>query len=274
MALESSFVATPYGTFHVEATGTGKPLLFLHGGTSSTRTWHRMLERLGKHAFCVAVDRLGCGLSDRAKSYHQDDLTAGMYALADALRWDRFGVVGASAGGWQAIAMTVARPERISRLVLVDALAGPMSDEQVTEWRARRPSGQVPADPAEIDAAIESGIPIEYADVSRVNSTMRDNFRWQLEQVDPTMLPKIFDQEPELFQRIARERYDSLHLPTLVIWGKADAILPAEWGTRLTAAIPGSRYVELPGVGHNPHNETPDEFVAVVAPFLDATTGA
>jgi pimeloyl-ACP methyl ester carboxylesterase len=270
MALESSFITTSYGTFHVEATGTGKPLLFLHGGSSSTRTWHRVLDRLGQHASCVAVDRLGCGLSDRAKSYRQDDLTAGMFALADALPWDRFGVVGASAGGWQAIAMAVARPERISRLVLVDALAGPMSDEQVAEWRSRRPSGPAPADPAEI----ESGIAIEYADVSRVNATMRDNFRWQREHVDPTMLLKIFDQEPELFQRIAHERYDSLHLPILIIWGGADAILPAEWGTRLAAAIPGSRYAELPGIGHNPHNEAPDEFVASVAPFLDATANA
>jgi pimeloyl-ACP methyl ester carboxylesterase len=53
-------------------------------------------------------------------------------------------------------------------------------------------------------------------------------------------------------------------------WGEADAMIPVERGRRLAEAIPNARFAGLPGVGHTCQVEAPDEFIAAVAPFMDA----
>jgi pimeloyl-ACP methyl ester carboxylesterase len=60
----------------------------------------------------------------------------------------------------------------------------------------------------------------------------------------------------------------ALHIPTLVLWGEQDALVPVEVGQRLTELIPGARLHVLPGAGHQPQWEAPDAFHAAVLPFL------
>src|SRR5579859_4917410 len=100
MTIASSFVDTSYGTFHAESTGTGQPVLFIHGGTASAREWRPVLA-LSPRAHCVAIDRLGCGESDRsAQGYGRQTLTESLFACADALGFRRFAVVGQSFGSF------------------------------------------------------------------------------------------------------------------------------------------------------------------------------
>jgi len=66
MTIESSFVETEFGKFHVESAGQGAPWLFIQGGTASAREWRLVLPGLGDHVRCLAIDRLGCGESDRS----------------------------------------------------------------------------------------------------------------------------------------------------------------------------------------------------------------
>lgn len=271
MPIESSFVETPYGKFHVEAAGAGKPVLLIHGGTASAREWRPVLEALGQHARCVAIDRLGCGLSDRsAAGYDRTTLTNSLFACADALGFDRFGVIGQSFGGFWGLSMAFAAPERISRLVVVDSAGGPMTDEEVAERRARAEAQRRAApitSEAEIQAEIERTMTTIFANPSRVPASFREDLRWQMAHADPGQRAAVANE----FERLARERYDLLRIPTLVVWGEADSMISAERGRRLAEAIPGARYVGLPGVGHTCQIEAPAEFVAAVAPFLDET---
>ena len=274
MALEMSVVETPYGKFHVEATGDGKPVLFIHGGTASAREWRPVLEELGRHARCIAMDRLGCGASDwSSRGYDRATLTNSLLALADALGLDRFGVVGQSFGGFWSLSLAFAAPQRISRMVLVNAAGGPLTDDELADRRTRmaaRRQAAAPRTEAEREAAIERTITTIFADSRRVPASYRDDLRWQMEHADPAQAG-VVDHEHE---RLARERYDLLTTPTLVVWGEADAMIVGDRGHRLAAAIPGARYVGLPGVGHTCQIEAPREFVAAVAPFLDATAAA
>lgn len=270
MAIESSFVETLYGKFHVEAAGSGKPVLFIHGGTASAREWRPVLEALGGHARCVAVDRLGCGLSDRSRGYDRETLTNSLFALADALGWDRFGVVGQSFGGFWAQSMAFARPERISRLVIVNGGAAPMTESELAQLEAQRASrGPVgtPTPPADREAMIDRTIRSIFADPSRIPASYRDDLRWQMEHADPGQL----DAAGEGRLRMARESFDRLAMPTLVVWGEADTMGSPGRGERLVAAIPGARYAGLPGIGHTCQIEAPQAFVAAVAPFLQET---
>jgi pimeloyl-ACP methyl ester carboxylesterase len=262
--LRESFVATPHGTFHVEEAGSGPPVLFVHGGTASAREWRPVLPALGARARCVAMDRLGCGLSDRsAGGYGRDHLTASLLALADALGFDRFGVVGQSYGGFWALSLAFAAPERVSGLVLVNAAGGPASEQELAERRAR--SGADPAAPApSAEEMVERTVGWIFADAARVPAGFRDDLRWQVERAAPGQREAGRDG----IERMARERYDRIACPTLVVWGEVDPLLPPEMGQRLAHAIPGARYVGLPGCGHTCQVECPDAFVAAVGPFV------
>lgn len=267
MSIAASFVTTPYGRFYTEATGVGEPVIFIHGGTASSREWRPVLPALGRHARCIAIDRLGCGQSDRsAGGYDRATLTASLLACADALGLERFGVVGQSFGGFWALSLAFAAPERISRLVLVNASGGPLTDAQLAARRARRGAMTVPA-PAEREAVIEQTMTRIFADPSRVPATFRDDLRWQMERTDPAQVGAVDDE----YERLARAPYQQLTIPTLVVWGEADTMISVEHAHQLVAAIPGARYAGLPGVGHTCQIEAPAEFVAAVAPFLDAS---
>ncbi len=268
MQMESSFVETEFGTFHVESTGHGAPWLFIHGGTASAREWRLVLPALGEHARCIAIDRIGCGESDRSqRGYDRKTLTASLFACADALGLDRFGVVGQSLGGFWGLSMAFARPERVGGLVLVNSAGGPMTDEELAERETRRAGrGAALQKPtaAERDASVESTMQQIFADPLRVPRSFRDDLHWQADHAAPGQLAAIAGD----WATLACEPYDELSMPTLVVWGEADKMIPAERGRRLAAAIPHARYIGLPGVGHTCQVEAPREFAFAIAPFL------
>jgi pimeloyl-ACP methyl ester carboxylesterase len=270
MSIESSFVATPYGRFHVESVGQGAPWLLIHGGTASAREWRQVLPGLGQHAHCVAIDRLGCGESDRSqRGYDRDTLTASLFACADALGWDRFGVIGQSFGGFWGLSMAFAHPERLVGLVVVDGAGGPMTDAERVEWQSRaraRMSQPEPTTEAEREAAIEDTMQEIFADQSRVPASFRDTLRWQTQHAAPGQFAAV----AEDWLRLGNEAYDQLSVPTLVVWGETDSMISFERGKRLAAAMPHARYIGLPGVGHTCQVEAPEAFIAAVAPFIDA----
>jgi 3-oxoadipate enol-lactonase len=268
MSTDSRFVQTAYGTFHVESAGAGAPVLFIHGGTASAREWRPVLPLLAEHAECVAIDRLGCGESERsARGYDRATITDGLFALTDALGWERFAVVGQSFGGFWALSMAFARPERLTGLVVVNGAAGPMSDAEQSRWDARMAARRqaAPADPTS-PTAIDAVMNEIFADLSRVPASFREDLRFQAEHADVGQLGVLATES----RTIASAPYASLRMPTLVIWGEADAMIPVERGRRLAEAIPGARFVGLPGIGHTCQVEAPAEFAAALSPFMDA----
>jgi len=268
MSIDSRFLPTAYGTFHVESAGAGAPVLLIHGGTASAREWRAVLPLLAEHAECAAMDRLGCGESDRStRGYDRATITDGLFVLADALGWEKFAVVGQSFGGFWALSMAFARPERITGLVVVNGAGGPMSEKEQSEWAARvaarRQAAPVdPASPTAIDAVVNE----IFADPSRVPASFREDLRFQAEHADAGQIAVLGTES----RNMAAAPYASLRMPTLVIWGEADTMVPVERGHRLAAAIPGARFVGLPGVGHTCQVEAPTEFAAALSPFLDA----
>jgi pimeloyl-ACP methyl ester carboxylesterase len=275
MPIEDRYVKTTYGQFHVEAAGEGRPLLLIHGGTASAREWRPVLPGLGSHAQCVAVDRLGCGLSDRSPSYDRLTLTRSLLALADSLGWDRFGVAGQSFGGFWALSLAYEAPERVSRLVIVNSGSSALMTEAERRQRSERMAtirnaktwDEMTAE--ERAAAADATITQIFANPRRVPASYRDDLLWQMEHAAPGQLAAVAGQD----QHVAPESLERIKCPTLVVWGEADTMNPAERGRRLAGAIPGARYVGIPGVGHTCQIEAPSEFVAAVAPFLDETAG-
>jgi len=272
-AIREHMVPTSYGTFHVEETGNGAPVLFLHGGTASAREWRTVLPVLGAHARCIAFDRLGCGASDRSVAgYDRDTVTRSLLACADALGLETFGVVGQSMGGFWALSLVAAAPDRVSHLVLVNSVGAPITEQERDAMRARMARSQnaertqPPADPVLArEQELDCLVAFCFADPRRAPHSYRSDAVWHTERADPAQMAAVRSE----LQRKGQGSYEHITCPTLVIWGESDAAMPPERGKRLAEAIPGARFVGLPGCGHLCQVECPDAFINALAPFLD-----
>lgn len=262
----------------------GRPILLLvHGLAGDKDTWSTVLHRLGQWAYVIAPDLPGHGDAEAAGG----DCSIPGYAayLRDLLRLLQTGpvtVVGHSLGGGVAMQMTYLFPELVERLVLVDA--GGLGPEVSPMLRAATLPG------AELVLPVISSPPV------------RAIARWTGEAMTAVGLPP----RPGLaelargvgmlsnptaraaFLRTVRtslglrgqavDARDRLYLtellPTLVLWGARDAIIPVAHGVAVRAAAPGSELQILEGAGHFPHRDEPVRFDALVRDFVGRTVPA
>lgn len=256
-----------------EAGPGGRPLLLVHGFTGAKADFEPFLEPLadrGWHA--VAPDLRGHGASDHPAGEDAYDLpifAADLVALADALGWDEFALLGLSLGGMIAQVLALEHPGRVTALVLMDTTPGP-----------------VDLDPDVIEAARatvrEHGL-----------AALLDGLRADRDQ-DPMMTPaarRVMRERPDyvaecdrrflassrdmwlsmsaklMAQRDRSARLAMLDLPTLVLVGEQDPMVPA--CARIAHAIPGAKLVIVPDAGHSPHVENPDAWWGSLTEFLE-----
>jgi pimeloyl-ACP methyl ester carboxylesterase len=254
-----------------EAPGKGgPPVVFVHGLLSSSASFKRVLSSAAGGRPAVAVDLPGFGSSDRPWPY---DYTVGAQAGAllgylDARGFDRVALVGNSLGGAVCLIAAAARPKRVAALVLVGS-ASPIATIPWNFQLLRMPVV------GEIEMELLVRPVMEFALKDRLFARAG---RVTPETVDDWWLPvRVPGTRRAVLAavRSSRRGYKDLltrvRVPTLVLWGKGDKILPAEEGFRLSSAISDARLVVLPDTGHLPQEEAPEAFSRAVASFLDET---
>jgi pimeloyl-ACP methyl ester carboxylesterase len=262
----------------------GRPVILLvHGLAGDKHTWDPVLARLGQHAYVVAPDLPGHGEAEEAGG----DCSIPGYAayLRDLLRVldiSHVTVVGHSLGGGVAMQMTYLFPELVARLVLVDAgglgsevspilraatlpgaeLVLPVISSSpvraVAQWTGRILSA-IGAPPRPGVAELARGVGMLAHPLARKSflRTVRTSLSLRGQAVD------------------ARDRlYLTSLLPTLVVWGARDAIIPVSHGVAMHEAAPGSELEILEQAGHFPHLDEPGRFVRLLASFVDRTSPA
>ncbi|MGY1792930.1 alpha/beta fold hydrolase [Geodermatophilus sp. SYSU D00525] len=243
--------------------GAGAPLLLLHGGWSDGREWRPQLEGLSDDFDVVAWDAPGCGASpDPPADLPLAGYADAVAALVEGLGLGRVHLCGLSFGGGLALAVWQRHPEAVRSLVLVSAYAGwkgSLPPEEV-EARLRRVLAEVDRPPAEwIDGYLPGFFagPVPQETLDLVRGVMLD--------VRPagtrSMLTAFADAD-------LRDVLPTVAVPTLLLCGAEDVRAPRPVAEALHAAIPGSRLVLLPGVGHVVNLEAPAAFDAAVRRFL------
>jgi pimeloyl-ACP methyl ester carboxylesterase len=257
--------------------------VLVHGITNSSASWEPVLARLGMHFTVIAPDLLGHGQS--AKPRGDYSLGAGASLVRDlvvALGHRRATIVGHSLGGGIAMQFAYQFPERIERLVLVSS--GGLGREVSSVLRAATLPG------SELVLPLLASRPVVRAGsaVGRGLSAIGVRFGSGLTEV-ATGFASLQDVDTRrAFVHTARSVIDSggqridasdrLYLsqavPTLLVWGDRDQIIPARHGIRAHAQMPGSRLEIFEGAGHFPHHDDPSAFSALLRDFVATTDPA
>jgi pimeloyl-ACP methyl ester carboxylesterase len=233
--------------------GGGPPLIFLHGASGHVG-WLPFLERLANRFDVIAPEHPGFGVSedppwlDRAS-----DLAYFYLDLIEVLNLERVHLMGTSLGGWISAELAVRNTTRLASLTLICAVGitangGPVDDmfRMSVEENARR----FYFDPVRVRRRLQAAVSADPRVLMRNRSTV-------VRLAYPNFV------SPDLAKWLHR-----VDVPTLLIWGENDGLVPPRFGEAYRDCIPDASLVVIPRAGHAPFEEQPDAFVAAFDDFL------
>jgi pimeloyl-ACP methyl ester carboxylesterase len=262
--------------------GTGPVLLLVHGMGGGYENWRDVIGPLSRRYTVVAPDLPGHGASAPSNGdYSVGALAVGLRDLLLALGHERATLVGHSLGGGIAMQLAYQFPEIAERLVLVSsgglgsevslvlrAAALPGSEAWVTvSARTARWAGPIVGRTL---AAVRFRPSPATAEVARGYASLADPVRRAAFLATLRSVINVGGQRIDASDRL----YLAAGIPTLILWGARDPIIPVHHGERAHEAILGSRLEIFDEVGHLPQLEAPTRFVAELRRFLEQTEPA
>jgi pimeloyl-ACP methyl ester carboxylesterase len=256
---------------HVREQGNpdGIPMVLIHGSMGSLHMWEGWVRELSNKARLISVDLPGHGLTG---AWPRDEYTIDAYAdfievLVDTLNLDRFVLVGHSMGGAVAWTFAATRPDRVSRLILVDAAGYPRADGDVplSIRLARMPVIGDIGIYFKPDRLVRRSLTEVYADPAMVTPERIRRYA-ELQRFPgnrEATLQRARTQEPLDPAPLKR-----LDVPTLIIWGGKDRWVPTADAFRFQNDIKGAELKIFEALGHNSMEEDPKTTAAAVAAFI------
>ncbi len=245
--------------------GTGPDLVLVHGfGSQASFDWGHVIVPLAKHYHVIALDQIGFGASDKpAVDYSIQTFVDFLGEFLRTLHVQHFALAGESLGGWiaanytiQALAPSNHGPYALpvpARLILEDAAGHTALTGHV-----------------EVQGSFEEarGIAIVFYNKSLVTEEfVRLSWAQKLAANDG-QTERLLWGNPKLASETVVGKLQGITIPTLVVWGGNDEIVPLADGQDYASKIPGAKLVVIPECGHAPSIEKPQEFVAAVDSFL------
>jgi 2-hydroxy-6-oxonona-2,4-dienedioate hydrolase len=245
---------------YVEA-GSGPTVILLHGLGGSTQVWQFNIAALAEKYHVVVPDQIGFGKSDKPLvNYRIRTYVDFLDQFCKQLGIERATLVGNSMGGWIAAMFTATFPDRVERLVLVDA------------------AGYAP--PKDLDTRTFYGLnPTTRAGMKILVSKVFYNKLFQTDAaIDQAMVARLAAGDGYTINSITEsiirgedfldDLVKTIKRPTLIIWGRQDGLVAIAEGERFNKDIAGSKLIVIDQCGHVPNVEKPAEFNAAVLKFL------
>lgn len=250
---------------HVLEGGRGDPVLMLHGGGAIACQFAPLMRSLQSEFHCFAADRPGCGLSDKinyrgiALRQHAVDFVT---SVLDQLSLPKAALVGHSMGGLWALVFALAKPERVTKLILLGEPA----------WSAAEPHAPPPASRTPTIEGVRAGYAARsVADIERVPQEMLEA------TLAANRLPGAALSWDTLIETFLQEKSGTYHLrpemkhlrpATLFIWGDKDKFGPPALGQEMAALAPMANCEILPDAGHLIWFDQPDRCAQLTLQFL------
>lgn len=248
--------------------GSGPTLVLVHGfGSQAMFDWGNVIMPLAKHHRVIAMDQIGFGQSDKPTiDYSIQTYVDFLGEFLRVMKVDRFALAGESLGGWIVAAYTIQAlaPGNVGKY----ALAKP--EKLILEDAAGHRAIGGPGVGVAIAGSLKeaAGVAAIFYDKSRVTEDfVRENFAVKLRANDGGTQRSLRG-NAKLAGETVGDKLGGITIPTLVVWGGNDAVVPLADGQDYAAKIAGAKLVVVPECGHAASIEKPAEFVAAVEPFL------
>jgi pimeloyl-ACP methyl ester carboxylesterase len=263
--------------------GWGPLIVLIHGITGSSDTWQEVIEPLAERYTVVAPDLLGHGESAKPRGdYSLGAYASGLRDLLSAIGHDRGTIVGHSLGGGVAMQMAYQFPDRCERLVLVSS-GGLGREVHLLLRAAALPGSEVVLPLLAANRVLTAGASVggflrklglragpDLEELWRGFSSLGDV---EARSAFIHTLRGVIDpggQRVDASDRL----YLAERMPTMLVWGERDPIIPIEHGRAAAEIIPGTRFEVFPDSGHFPHRDEARRFVKVLTDFMETTDPA
>lgn len=253
----------------VEQQGVGDDVLFISGLADEGACWVDQVAGLKDRYQVTTFDNRGVGRSATPDGpFRITDFAADTAALMDALGLEQAHVVGSSMGGAIAQELALAHPERIASLVLNGTWC--RGDRFLHEifrnwmWSAQK-----------ADSIRDFLVTVNLWCFSpRIwNEGTMDEWIKTAEESPYAQSVDAFCRSAEaLIEHDSADRIEAIELPTLVTVGELDLALPVRFSQELVKRIPNARLVVIPGAGHQPFQELPDDYNRLLSDFWQSLT--
>lgn len=241
-----------------ETAGAGPDLILNHGLGGNAAVWFQQLPHFAEHNRVVTWDQRGFGRSSNSTGNHgPHSAVSDLLAIMDHIGAAQADVVGQSMGGWAALGLALAAPERVRSIVLACTTGGiPVSPGQQTAVPPLEPGGTLPLG---LHPAIGARLP--EVDLARA-------YLYQALGTFGSRPP-----DSEFFRILATTTFDpialrNLDIPVLLIAGELDGLMTPERLREAAQFLSHASVVEIPDRGHSPYFEDPDAWNEIVAEFL------
>ena len=263
--------------------GNGPAIVLVHGITSTSATWERVMPYLATHFTVIAPDLIGHGESAKPRGdYSLGAYASGVRDLMVSLGHESATFVGHSLGGGVVMQLAYQFPERCERLVLVDS--GGLGREVNFLLRAATlPLSEVVlpllASTRLLDAGRKLGGVLgrlglhagtDMAELARGHASLGDP---EARAAFVHTLRTIVDPGGQRVNAMDR-LYLAENIPFLLVWGEHDPIIPVEHGRSAHALVPSSRLEVFEDAGHFPHLDEPQRFLDLLLDFIESTEPA
>lgn len=235
--------------------GDGPPLLVLHGAGGSN--WRPGYDALAKRFRVYLPEHPGWGITDRPEWLETvQDLAIFHMDLIDELKLAPVYLAGHSMGGWTAAELASLCCHQLRKLVLIDAAGMRIPGEKRVNLFLQNPveaTRTLYHDQSFADRILALAPTPDATQLAARNRAMTARLAWN----------------PYLCNPALEFRLRRIKVPTLVLWGAQDALIPATHGELFARAIPGAKVATIDHCGHVPMVEKPEEFARVVGDFLE-----
>ncbi len=248
--------------------GHGSPLLILHGGTDGAKPWTKTISELAKKYTVYIPDLPGWGQSqplNRKGDYFIPELVEFVDRFCQNVGLNSFYLMGHSMGGAMALTYTLKFPRKVNKLILVSSLC---LGKEIARWVNILGTAKISRAVGVAIHGVLKGVKlfVDYALAPALSPVLTLRFANPLSVVSMSIGSKVTNGKEQI--TVLSDHLSEVKVPTLVIWGAKDIVIPASHAYEAAKLIPNCQVKVFKDAGHSVYKQKIPEFTHLISGFL------
>lgn len=272
---DSKFIEVMGMRIHYRDEGKGPAIVLLHGMLASLHTWDGWALKLKENYRVVRIDMPGFGITGPAPKgfvYSEESMVKVLDALFIKLNLNRFTIAGNSLGGYFSWRYTIAHPEKIERLILLDAAGYPQEPPGPIKLATAPVVGYL-STKVTPRFIIDHYVKQVYGDPARLSQATADRYYDMLmregnRQSSKEILTVLRDASKRKDLGDDIPKINDMKIPVLIMWGAKDTWVPTSLVERWKKDLPNAKFIIYEDASHVPMEEIPERSVADAIKFM------